>query len=125
MDKTFQVIEEDAVDSPVKDIQWQGQEVGTDSVPLVNSDIGKKIFIRQFEFNLPPGIEKPPEDELLRFHKSKVLAFLWKDELVSAGIMKVVFDPKDKNKFYIFALAEAKSGSVILESPQLLQNIHA
>src|SRR4051812_37711418 len=98
MDK-FQFTEENAVDSPVKDIEWEGQEVGTDGVPLVNTGSGKKIFVRQFAFKLAPGQPKPSEEELLAFHKSKILAFLWRDELVSAGIMKVVYEPKDETTF--------------------------
>lgn len=120
MDNTFTVVEKDAIDSPVKDIDWTGQEISSEEVQLADSGKGKKIFIRQFEFRLPNGTEKPSDEELLSVHRSKILAFLWKDELVSAGIMKVAWDTTDEKKFFIFVLAEAKSGSVILEQPKIL-----
>jgi hypothetical protein len=121
MDNNFQVIEKDAIDSPVQDINWTGSSVGTDEVPLIDNGSGKKLFLRQFSFKVPKG-EHLPDEELLDYNKSKILAFLWKDELVYAGIMKVVW--KDDENFLIFALAEAKSGSAILEDALMLQQVH-
>lgn len=121
MEDNFQVIEKDAIDSPIKDIDWTGQEVGTDEVPLMDSGTGKKLFLRQFAFQVPPG-EHPIDEELLAYNRSKVLAFLWKDELVFAGVMKVVW--KDDSTFFIFALAEAKPGSAILNEALMLQQVH-
>lgn len=125
MDDTFQVTETDAIDSPTKDIDWTGQSVGTDEVPLMDSGTGKKLFLRQFAFAVPPGAERPSDEELLSYNRSKVLAFLWKDEMAYAGVMKVVWDTKVENQFLIFALAEAKPGSALLEQSLMLQQIHA
>lgn len=121
MEDNFHVIETDAIESPVQDIDWTGQEVGTDEVPLLDSGTGKKLFLRQFAFAVPPG-DKPSDEELLAYNRSKVLAFLWKDELVFAGVMKVVW--KDDSTFFIFALAEAKPGSAILDNALMLQQVH-
>lgn len=123
MEDNFQVLEKDAQDSPTKDINWTGSDVGTDPVALMDSGIGKKLFLRQFSFQTPPG-DKPSDEELLAYNRSKVLAFLWKDELQYAGVMKVVWDKEDINKFFIFALAEAKPGSAILDEALMLQQVH-
>lgn len=122
MDDTFKVLEKDAIESPVNDIDWTGQEVGTDEVPLMDSGTGKKLFLRQFQFACPPNAEKPSDKELLDYNRSKIMAFLWKDEMAYAGVMKVVW--KDDNNFFIFALAEAKPGSAILEDALMLQQVH-
>lgn len=121
----FQYTEKDAIDSPVRDIDWTGQSVGTDEVPLMDSGTGKKLFLRQFAFAVPPGAERPSDADLLAYNRSKVLAFLWKDEMMYAGVMKVVWDTNVENQFFIFALAEAKPGSAILEQALMLQQIHA
>lgn len=118
----FHVTETNAADAPIKDIDWTGSDVGTDEVPLLDSGTGKKLFLRQFAFAVPPGAEKPSDADLLAYNRSKVLAFLWKDELVFAGVMKVVW--KDDSTFFIFALAEAKPGSAILDNALLLQHVH-
>lgn len=124
METNFQVIETDAKESPVKDIDWTGSDVGTDAVPLMDSGTGKKLFLRQFAFAVPPDTEHPSDEELLAYNRNKVMAFLWKDELVYAGVMKVVWDTKEENKFFIFALCEAKAGSAILDSALMLQQVH-
>ncbi len=121
-DNEFKVLEKDAIDSPVQDIDWTGQDVGTDEVPLLDSGTGKKLFLRQFQFTVPPNAERPSDEELLAYNKSKIMAFLWKDELVYAGVMKVVW--KDDSNFFIFALAEAKPGSAILDDALMLQQVH-
>lgn len=125
MDNEFQYTEKDAIDSPVQNIDWTGSSVGTDEVPLMDSGTGKKLFLRQFAFAVPPNTKHPNDEELLTYNRSKVLAFLWKDELVYAGVMKIVWDTKNENQFFIFALAEAKPGSAILEQSLMLQQIHA
>lgn len=122
MEDSFKVLEKDAQDSPVKDIDWTGSEVGTDEVPLIDSGTGKKLFLRQFAFTVPPNDERPSDEELLAYNKSKVMAFLWKDELQYAGVMKIVW--KDDTTFFIFALAEAKPGSAILDDALMLQQVH-
>ncbi len=121
-DKTFNVIEENAIDAPVKDINWEGQEVQTDGFLLKNDGTGKAVILRVFDFTLPPlkAEEIPSDEELLRFHKSKLTAFLWRDELVPVQEFKIVMD-NDMTHYKIFATCQAKAGSVILDRPELLQ----
>lgn len=120
-DKKFKI----KAESPhTKDeIEWEGEETETDQVALVNDPKGKPIVMRIFDFDLPP---LPPEqfptaEQLLSVHKSKITAFLWRDELVPIYEPKLIFS-KDKLHFRIFSTCQAKSGSVILEKPESLQN---
>ena len=104
--------------------EWEGQQVETEQVALSNDGTGKSVIVRVFDFTLPP-MENPQdidERELLRAHKSKLTAFLWRDELVPVQDFKIVL-AKDFHSFKIFATCQAKPGSVILEKPELLQNI--
>jgi len=118
----FKFTEENAADAPVKDIQWEGQEVQTDETPLMNDGSGRPIILRVFDFDLPPlkPEELPTSEQLLNAHNTKLTAFLWRDELVPIQDFKLVFS-KDKKHFRIFATCQAKLGSTILEKPQLLQ----
>lgn len=101
---------------------WYGQGVETDKVSLDEDGTGKAIIMRIFEFTLPPfksDDELPSEAELVEAHKSKITAFLWRDELVPVMDYKAVITA-DKKSFKIFATAQAKAGSNILEKPQKL-----
>jgi len=124
MNKEFKLIEENAQDAPVKDIEWEGKEVETETTPLMNNDTGKPIILRVFDFNLPSlkPEEFPTKEQLLNFHKSKVTAFLWRDELIPIQDFKLIFS-KDKRHFRIFATCQTKAGSTVLERPQVLQKL--
>lgn len=101
--------------------EWYGQGVETDKVSLQEDGTGKAIIMRIFEFSLPPfeDGDLPSEAELVEAHKSKITAFLWRDELVPVMDYKAVISA-DKKSFKIFATAQAKAGSNILEKPQKL-----
>jgi hypothetical protein len=127
MEKSFKVTEENAKNAPVKDIQWEGQQMETEGKPLMDDGKGQPIILRTFDFHLPPLKETPSKEELLKFHKSKITAFLWRDELIPVQEFKLSFSKncnccqQEKRHFRIFALCQAKLGSTILERPQLLQ----
>lgn len=123
-EKEFKIIEKDAVNSPVKDIQWEGKEIETETTPLANDDSGKPVILRVFDFDLPPMPPEyfPTKEQLINFHKTKITGFLWRDELVPIQEFKCIFS-KDKKHFRIFATCQAKLGSTILERPQVLQEI--
>jgi len=123
-DRSFQLTEENAKDSPVQNIEWEGKEVETEATPLMNDESGKPIILRVFDFDLPPikEGELPTREELINFHKTKITGFLWRDELVPVQEFKAIYS-KDKRHFRIFATCQAKAGSTILERPQVLQKI--
>lgn len=101
---------------------WYGEQAETDSVLMANDNSGKAIIMRIFEFKLPPLQQVPSEAQLVEAHKSKITAFLWRDELVPVAPMKAVI-ADDKLSFRIFATAQAKAGSNVLANPELLQTV--
>lgn len=123
MKEPFQITEH-VKDAPVETLNWEGQEVQTNTVPLVNDGSGKSIILRVFDFTLPPlkPEEIPTSEELIRIHKTALTGFLWRDELVPVQDFKLVMN-KDMLHFKIFATCQAKAGSVILDRPELLQDI--
>lgn len=100
---------------------WHGQDLITADVPVNNDGSGKPIVMRVFEFQLPPlkPEEMPTNEQLIEANKTKVTAFLWRDELVPVMDYRCVID-KDGRGFKIFATCQAKAGSAILETPELL-----
>ena len=127
--RKFKITEENAKDAPCEKIEWEGQEMQTDQKPLMDSGAGKLIILRTFDFQLPPLKELPTKKQLLDFHKSKIMAFLWRDELTPIQEFKLAFSKncdccKQENRhFRIFAVCQAKQGSNVLEKPQRLQDI--
>lgn len=101
---------------------WEGEEAIVHSEPMLEGGGGAPIIVRRFDFNLPPGLPTPTGELLLNFHKSKIIAFLWKDELELIREPRIEFS-KSKEKFRIFATCKAKKGSIINERPQLLQEM--
>ena len=108
---------------PVDNSDWYGASLETDKTLLTNDGSGKPIILRTFDFDLPPikPSEFPTKQQLIDFHKTKITAFLWRDELVPIQKLKLIFS-KNKLHFRIFATCQAREGSVILEEPELIQN---
>ena len=50
MQNNFKHIEMKAHDSPVENIEWQGETIETPTTPLVSDDTGKPIIMRVFLF---------------------------------------------------------------------------
>ncbi len=85
-EKKFKVIEKDAKDSPVKDLEWEGEEVGVESTTKLEDDkgTGKEIVLRFFDFAANPEvfkIRKPTAQELFNTHHKGMEAMLWSDGL--------------------------------------------
>ena len=123
METNFKHIEHNAQNAPVKDIEWQGQTVETPTTPLMNDDTGKPIILRQFEFQLPPlkAEEMPTAEQFIAVHKTKIMGFLWRDELVPIQEFKCIFS-KDNTHAKILVTCQAKAGSTILERPTTIQH---
>ena len=105
--------------------EWFGGGGETEKHLLANEGGGRPIILRDFEFQLPPlnPAETPTKQQLLDFHRGKITAFLWRDELIPIEKeWRLVFD-KGMKSFRIFVPCQAKPGSAILESPELLQDI--
>lgn len=94
------------------------------SAPLIDDGSGKRVILRRFDFELPPYPveQRPTKEKLLQFHKSKILVFLWKDELEPIEEFKITI-AKNYKRFRIFVKCKAKQGSLILKEPLLLQQV--
>lgn len=83
----FKATEIDAKDSPVKDIQWEGEEIGVESDTKLEQDTGtgNELVIRFFDFAANKEVfkqHKPTAQELFNTHKTGMEAMLWTDGLV-------------------------------------------
>lgn len=122
--ETFTVKDEQGFNNSVQNII----ATPTSDVPLDAGNYGKKTVVRSFFFQLPPrpkGVALPDSKILLNQHRSRIIAFLWKDEL------ELIEEPKlywrkdlphgslrktmtfHKIPFVILAVCQAKKGSII------------
>mgnify|MGYP001577226133 CR=1 FL=1 len=94
------------------------------SAPLVDPVQGKLTVLRRFDFELPPMPKalRPTKDKLLGMNKSKLLAFLWKDELEPIEDFKIKI-ARNYKRFRIFVKCQAKKGSLIFTKPLVLQEV--
>lgn len=116
----FEVIEQDAVDSPVPDIKWYGKEDQTKDESIHDSGTGEPIVIRLFEFSFRPDItEAPAKDQLLTpEYMHQIDINLWSDGL------RRVLEPRvhiTKNGCKIFVPCVAATSQSHLDAPKLLQ----
>lgn len=118
--QVFELVEENAVDSPVESIKWYGKEDQTSDTELHDNAKGDVIDIRLFEWKFPPTLEKEPtEDELLTpGYLHQLQAQLWADGL------RLVMRPRvhiSKEGCKIFAPCQATTGNSFLDNPKTLQ----
>lgn len=120
MSNLTEVIEHDAIDSPVKDIKWYAKEDTTAENDIHDNGKGEPVLIRLIEFKFPPTLEKlPTKEELLTNEYIKQIDVqLWGDSL------RRVMEPRvhiDKEGCKIFVPCVARTGQSFLEEPKLLQ----
>ena len=120
MDTTFNVVEKDAIDAPVKDIKWYGKEDRTEEKSIHDTGKGEAVVIRLFEFKFPPTLEVlPTKEQLLTPDYMKYLNVqLWGDAL------RMVLEPRveiTKQGCKIFVPCVARTGQSYMEEPKLLQ----
>lgn len=101
--------------------KWYGSEDRTDTHLLHDENKGDAIVIRNFEFTLKPGIEKPTREQILTPEYIKHLqTLLWADSL------KLVLEPRvqiTKEKILVSVPCQARTGATIMEEPKYLQEI--
>lgn len=106
----FTALEKDALDAPVKDIEWEGEEVGYQGKHNLQLDggTGQAIILRFFDFVANPELfktRKPTAQELFNTHNKGVQSLLWMDGLKPyEGIEPRLMFSKDK-KNYRFVIA--------------------
>ena len=120
MDNSFEFLEEDAVDAPVKNIKWEGKEVGTPDSILQNDGSGQPIILRTYKFAFNPELKgRPTKEQILTpEYKQYLNKLLWADEL------RMVLEPKvaiNEKEFVVYATCQPRTGATILEKPKLIQ----
>lgn len=103
--------------------KWYGQEMNVESDPMIDDGTGKPYFLRCFEFGANPDVKKiPSKQDLFNSHWKQIRDFLWKDGLVHREDIppRIVYGQK---KYQIFVLAEPRFNTMVLETPQTLQQI--
>lgn len=102
--------------------EWYGASRETDRKVLHDEGKGRPIILRKFDLVIPAGSD-PTEKDLADAHKSRVQAFLWRDELVlvkALDVRKGAVREDGTREATIFATCQAKAGSAILQAPEIL-----
>ncbi len=127
----FKLTEKNAKNSPVKNVDWEGQEIGVESDTKLESDLGtgQAIIIRFFEFGANPDTfktRKPTAQELFNSHWKGIEAMLWRDELkpFEAVEPKLMFS-KNGLKYRFIITCIPRSGSVLIDKPKTLTQLLA
>lgn len=97
---------------------WNGQELSTQSTPLIDPGSGRPIVVRQFEFKRNPEIkETPSKQEVFNFHAKEIRNYLWRDGLVVREDVEPRLIPTEDG-YRVFITCEANGA--ILETPRNL-----
>lgn len=105
--RKFKSVEKNAKNAPVKNIEWEGEELQAESTTKIEEDkgTGQAIVIRFFEFGANPEafkLHKPTEQQLFDSCRKGIEAILWKDELKPfEGIAPRIMFSKNKTHFRI------------------------
>ncbi len=107
--------------------EMENWEIGSGEVksdPLVDTQTGQAVVIRNFEFKINPEAKDLPsidKQTLFNIHARQITHSLWGDGLVPFDSVppRVIIDEK-KGVYYIFVPCIAKSGVTIVEKPQNL-----
>jgi len=125
--KKFKLTELDAKDAPVKDIEWEGEELGTESKTKLEEDkgVGQALVLRFFSFLANVDVfkqRKPTAQELFTSHKMGIEAMLWKDGLVPYKEIepRLVFS-KDKSQYRF--IISCLPNQALVDSPQTLTEL--
>lgn len=124
--KKFKVKEKDAKDAPVKDIEWEGEELVAESETKLESDLGtgQPIVLRFFDFGA--NVEtfrqhKPTAQDLFNSHLRGMESLLWRDGLKPfEGVEPRLMFSKDKSH-YRFIIACIPN--MLTDKPQTLSQL--
>lgn len=128
-DKKFKLTEKNAINAPVKNIEWEGEELQAQSKTHLEQDLGTgaKTVYRFFEFAANPEAfknRKPTAQELFNDNKKGIMAMLWKDELRPLEQIepRLIFS-KNKKFFRIIIICVSTSIIGILEDTKTLSQL--
>lgn len=129
MAKKFKAIEKNAKNSPVKDIEWEGEEVGVESKTKIQEDTGtgQPIILRFFEFAADSKVfkdHKPTAQDLFDSHRRGMESLLWTDGLAPYHIVEPRLQFSKDNKRYRFVVSCIPSlGNTLTEKTKTLSEL--
>lgn len=128
--KKFKSVEKDAVNAPVKNVDWEGEELAAISDTKLESDLGtgQTVVLRFFDFGA--NIEtfkqqKPTAQDLFNSHMRGIESLLWRDGLRQFEEVepRLIFS-KDKTKYrFIIACVPRMGGSFDGGTPRTLTEL--
>lgn len=113
--ETQQIIEQNAVNAPVKDVLWNANEVETEAVKVEDPGEGVAVVLRHFFFKkipTPPGFREPTKAQLFAHYKKLIETNLWGDGL----------KPMEDKPIEIYSRKRAKTASKVLLSEMIKNN---
>ncbi len=132
MAKKFKAIEKDAVNLPskkVEDLQWEGEEVQTESKTKIEEDqgTGQPVILRFFEFGANFETfkqHKPTAQELFNSHIKGMESLLWSDGLkIYHEVEPRLMFSKDKTKYRFIIPCIPTNGSALVDTPRTLSQL--
>ena len=125
----FKAIEKDAVNAPVKDIKWEGEEIGAVSETKLEADTGtgQAIVLRFFDFGSNAEafkLHKPTAQELFDSHRRGMESLLWRDGLKPYDAIEPRFMfSKDKLHYRFILACIPRIGNVMADTPRTLTQL--
>lgn len=127
---TKTLLEHDAPDSPVSDVNWHANQVSAKSEVHLEDDQGQgdPVILRMFEFSANPEtfkLFKPSKQDLFNSHAKFMEVSLWRDGMaVVPDIEPRVILSKRQMKYKIFVGARPMKGQLLLGvSPKRLTEL--
>lgn len=127
--RKFKAIEKDAQDAPVKDVKWEGEELGAISETKLEDDkgVGHEVVLKFFDFGVNQEAfkaHKPTAQELFNSHRSGMEAVMWKDGLKPYEAIEPRFMfSKDRNYYRFIIACIPRFGRVLAETPRTLSQL--
>lgn len=127
--KTFKAIEENAKDSPVKDIEWEGEEIGVESDTKIEDDkgTGQEIILRFFDFAANPEVftmYKPTAQQLFDTHRKGIESLLWTDGLTPyTAIEPRLMFSKDQSSYRFVVSCIPSMGNTLVDKTHTLSEL--
>jgi|SRR5581483_2420709 len=127
--ETKQIIEENAVDAPVKDVVWNANQAEVESTTNLQDDTGHggAAIIRSFTYGINPEafkIHVPTKQELFNHHIKQIEITLYGDGLkIMTEVQPQIKFNRKMTQYTIIVGAQPMRGQTLLQTPQLLSDI--
>lgn len=106
------------------DNSWVGEQISTQSDPMIDPGVGKPYVLRTFEFSKNPEFKgKINKQEIFNKHWRQISTILWGDGLVPVEDINPRVEFTKNGNYRIFILAEARLNTLVVDKPKTLQQI--